>query len=159
MFQGYNFMPCDYSLRTVPRRPLKTQMCLRLSHTENIEIYYIFSFLFYLHYYKYMLLRRHATIADYLTTIRRLFRDCPATIPGTRREPRGNLRVVLERACRLSGWQIWQQERRAAVGGAGSEGSRQRRGPASAGAGGGIKAARGIPLFAPELPFKRTFAL
>lgn len=33
----------------------------------------------------------------------------------------------------MSGWQIWQQERRAAAGGAGSEGSRQRRGPASTG--------------------------
>lgn len=59
----------------------------------------------------YMLLTRHATIADYFTTIRRLFRDCPATIPGMRREPCGNLRTVPERACRLSGWQIWQQER------------------------------------------------
>nr|DAJ05922.1 MAG TPA: hypothetical protein [Caudoviricetes sp.] len=63
----------------------------------------------------YMLLTRHATIADYFTTIRRLFRDCPATIPGMRREPCGNLRTVPERACRLSGWQIWQQERRAAL--------------------------------------------
>lgn len=51
-----------------------------------------------------MLLRRHATIADYLTTICRLFRDCPATIPDTRREPRGNLRVVLRgRAVCLGG--------------------------------------------------------
>ena len=93
----------------------------------------------------YMLLTRHATIADYFTTIRRLFRDCPATIPGMRREPCGNLRTVPERACRLSGWQIWQQECRAAVGGAGMEGSRQRRGSASTGenAGGRIKAARG----------------
>lgn len=81
-----------------------------------------------------MLLRRHATIADYFTTICRLFRDCPATIPGTHREPRGNLRTVPERACHLSGWQIWQQERRAVAGGAGSKGSRQRRGSASAGA-------------------------
>lgn len=63
----------------------------------------------------YMILTRHATIADYFTTIRRLFRDCPATIPGMRREPCGNLRTVPERACRLSGWQIWQQERRAAL--------------------------------------------
>ena len=51
-----------------------------------------------------------------------------------RREPCGNLRTVPERACHLSGWQIWQQECRAAVGGAGMEGSRQRRGPASANA-------------------------
>lgn len=48
-----------------------------------------------------------------------------------------------------------------AAGGAGMEGSRQRRGSASAGAnvGGGIKAARGMSLFAPELPFKRAFVL
>nr|DAL94540.1 MAG TPA: hypothetical protein [Caudoviricetes sp.] len=29
-------MPCDYSLRTEPHRPLKAQMCLRLSHAERI---------------------------------------------------------------------------------------------------------------------------
>lgn len=74
MFQGYNFMPCDYSLRTVPRRPLKTQMCLRLSHTENIEIYYIFSFLFYLHYYN--IYASQAT-RDYC----RLSHDYSPTIP------------------------------------------------------------------------------
>lgn len=34
----------------------------------------------------------------------------------------------------MSGWQIWQQECRAAVAGAGMEDSRQRRGPASANA-------------------------
>lgn len=94
---------------------------------ENIEIYCIFSFLFFLHYYKYRLLRRHTTIADYLTTIRRLFRDCPATIPGTRREPREDLRTVPERARRSSGREVWRQERRRAAGGAGSKGGRQYR--------------------------------
>lgn len=63
-----------------------------------------------------MLLRRHATIADYLTTIRRLFRDCPATIPGTAGEPRGNLHAVPERARRSSGREVWRQERRSVCG-------------------------------------------
>ena len=64
----------------------------------------------------YMLLTRHATIADYLTTIRRLFRDCPTTIPGTAGELRGNLRAVPERASRSSGREAWRQERRSGSG-------------------------------------------
>lgn len=110
----------------------------------------------------YRLLRRHATIADYLTTIRRLFRDCPATIPGTRREPRGNLHAVPERGrAALMGAKPGGRALGMAAGGASSEGSRQRRGPASTGenVGNGIKAARGMPLFAQELLFKRTSVL
>ena len=80
-----------------------------------------------------MLLRRHATIADYLTTIRRLFRDRPATIPGTAGEPRGDSRAVPERARRSSGREVWRQEHRRAAGGTGSEGSRQPRGSAGRG--------------------------
>lgn len=109
----------------------------------------------------YRLLRRHATIADYLTTIRRLFRDRPATIPGTAGEPRGNLCTVPERARRSSGREVWRQERRRAAGGTGSEGSRQPREHAGHGRehGGNIKVTWGIPLFARELPFKRAFTL
>nr|DAZ84514.1 MAG TPA: hypothetical protein [Caudoviricetes sp.] len=45
-------MPCDYSLRTEPHRPLQNaNVPATITHRENIEIYYIFSFLFYLHYY------------------------------------------------------------------------------------------------------------
>lgn len=82
-------MPCDYSLRTEPRRPLKTQMCLRLSHTENIEIYYIFSFLFYLHYYNIcfsgdtrLLPTISRLFADYSATALRLFRACAGSRAG-----------------------------------------------------------------------------
>lgn len=92
-----------------------------------------------------MLPGRHVTIADYLTTIRRLFRDCPATIPGTRREPRGNLRAVPERGrAALMGAKPGGRALGMAAGGASSEGSRQRRGSASTGenVGNGIKAAR-----------------
>ena len=106
----------------------------------------------------YMLLTRHATIADYFTTIRRLFRDCPATIPGMRREPCGNLRTVPERACRLSGWQIWQQERRAALARRAAGSAEDLRARARIWAG-DIKAAREMSLFAQELPFKRAFVL
>jgi len=130
---------CLATIRCVQSRtdPSKRK-CACDYHTQREYrdiLYFLFSFLstFYI-IIIYRLLRRHTTIADYLTTICRLLRDCPATIPGMRREPCGNLRTVPERACRLSGWQIWQQERRAAAGGAGSEGSRQRRGPTSAGA-------------------------
>lgn len=106
--------------------PQNANVPATITHRENIEIYYIFSFLFYYIIIIYRLLRRHATIADYLTTIRRLFRDCPATIPGTRREPRGNLRAVPERghAARL-GAKPGDRSAGAAAGGAGMEGSRQ----------------------------------
>ena len=44
-----------------------------------------------------------------MPTISRLFRDCPATIPGTAGEPRGDSRAVPERARRSSGREVWRQ--------------------------------------------------
>lgn len=129
---------------------------------ENIEIYYIFSFLFYLHYYNIyasQATRDYCRLShDYSPTIRRLFRDCPATILGTRREPRENLRVVLEKARRLSGWQIWQQERRAALARRAAGSAEDLRAWARTWA--AVSRRRGgMPLFAPESPFKRALML
>lgn len=108
-----------------------------------------------------MLLRRHATIADYLTTICRLFRDCPATIPDTRREPRGNLRVVLRgRAVCLGGRSGGRNagRPRAALARRAAGSAEDLRARARIWAG-DIKAAREMSLFAQELPFKRAFVL
>lgn len=92
--------------------------------------------------------------ADYSATALRLFRAQPESCAGICAQFRRG------QAARPGG-RPGGRSAGVAAGGAGMEGSRQRRGSASAGAnvGGGIKAARGMSLFAPELPFKRAFVL
>ena len=87
-----------------------------------------------------------------MPTISRLFRDCPATIPGTAGEPRGDSRAVPERARRSSGREVWRQERRRAAGGAGSKGGRQYRESAERGRECGriISRRRGEYLYLPQ---------